>query len=66
MGEWENDKEDDPRRTRSYPMTPRGYKDYDDVNFRPKGLPPPDNVYAESKPRDPMASIGKEFADAQL
>ena len=47
-------------------MTPRGYKDYDDVNFRPKGLPPPDNVYAESKPRDPMASIGKEFADAQL
>lgn len=33
MCEFENEKEEDPRKTRSYPMTPRGMKDYDELNF---------------------------------
>lgn len=65
MGEWEDDKEEDPRKVRSYPMTPKGMKEYDDVNFGNfNGLPPPDNVYADSKPPDPMGTAGKVLVDA--
>ena len=33
MGEMENEREEDPRKTRSYPMSPRGMKDYEELDF---------------------------------
>lgn len=61
MVEFGADLEDDPRRTKSCPQSPR---DSDDFSFdRDQALPLVDNVYAESKPPDPLANIGKEFSD---
>lgn len=41
MGEWEDDKEEDPRKVKSYPLSPRGYKEYDDMYLsKLKGMVP--------------------------
>jgi hypothetical protein len=51
MIEFGNELEDDPRRTRSEPVSPRHAGDEFD---RDTPLPTIDNVYAESKPADPL------------
>ena len=61
MIDFGNDLEDDPRLTRSEPNSPR--HDNDDFLFDREGLPTIDNVYAESKPPDPIANLGKIFTD---
>ena len=49
MGEYENEREPDPRKIYSYPSTPEGYRQ--DLNvLKLKALQPPDNVYAEARP----------------
>ena len=60
MTGFENDMEDDPRRTKSEPMSPRGEEDF---TFDKNALMN-DNVYAESKPANPLGKIGKNFQDA--
>jgi len=60
MIEFGNELEDDPRRTRSEPNSPR--KNDNDFD-RDTPLPTIDNVYAESKPRDPVGNIGKTYSD---
>ena len=57
MCEHDNDKEDDPRECHSYPMTPKGQKEYEDFRFeRPENFEfiQMDNVYAESVPPVPI------------
>ena len=66
MCEFENDKEEDPRETRSYPMTPRGMKNYEEFDFLAPQVFQSDNVYAESKPYDPLAKIGKTYVEIGL
>ena len=44
MIEFESDKEEDPRKVRSYPLTPKGKIEFEELHFSPK-----DNVYADSK-----------------
>lgn len=58
MVEFGNELEDDPRRTRSMPVSPRGEGEFDN-----EYLPTLDNVYAEAKPADPLANMGKTFSD---
>jgi hypothetical protein len=60
MIEFGNELEDDPRRTRSEPVSPRHAGDEFD---RDTPLPTIDNVYAESKPADPLGNIGKTYSD---
>ena len=60
MIEFGNELEDDPRRTRSEPVSPRHTGDEFD---RDTPLPTIDNVYAESKPADPLGNIGKTYSD---
>lgn len=59
-------------RPRSYPLSPRTRKEMENPLINPLALGfdrddefwvPQDNVYAESKPPDPLARIGKTFAD---
>ena len=59
MGEYENDREDDPREILSYPRTPPGYRDEDRdfSNFR--AFAPPDNVYADVKKPKRQAEVGE-------
>lgn len=67
-----NPREETPERPRSYPLSPRarrelenplinplalGYDDYDDF------WEPEDNVYADSRPPDPLQKIGKNYKD---
>ncbi len=58
MCEFDNDKEDDPRKTKSWPSSP---KEGGEPNFSHDY---PDNVIAESKPPNPLYGIGKTFADS--
>ena len=59
MIEFGNELEDDPRITQSQPCSPRN-----DVLFdKDAGLPTIDNVYAESRPADPLGKLGKTFTD---
>jgi hypothetical protein len=58
MIEFGNELEDDPRRTKSQPVSPRSDRDFDNEH-----LPTIDNVYAESKPADPLGNMGKTFSD---
>ena len=61
MIDFGNDLEDDPRRTQSCPVSPR---EKDDFLFdKDAMLPTLDNVYAESKPADPLGNVGKTFTD---
>ena len=60
MIEFGNDLEDDPRRTRSEPASPRNK---DNEFDRDTPLPTIDNVYAESKPADPLGRLGKTYSD---
>lgn len=60
MIEFGNELEDDPRRTRSEPVSPRHAGDEFD---RDTPLPTIDNVYAESKPADPLGNLGKTYSD---
>ncbi len=62
MIEFGNELEDDPRRTKSCPASPRG--DHDDWDFdKDAPMPTIDNVYAESRPADPLGRLGKTFSD---
>ncbi len=60
MVDFGNELEDDPRRTRSEPTSPRNMGDEFDRNTP---LPTIDNVYAESKPADPLGNIGKTYSE---
>ena len=60
MIEFGNDLEDDPRATKSEPHSPRG--DHDEFD-RNTPLPTIDNVYAESKPADPLGKLGKTYSE---
>lgn len=60
MIEFGNELEDDPRGTRSEPVSPRHAADEFD---RDTPLPTIDNVYAESKPADPLGKFGKTYSD---
>ena len=60
MIEFGNDLEDDPRMTKSEPHSPRGERDEFDRNTP---LPTLDNVYAESKPADPLGKLGKTYSE---
>ena len=60
MIEFGNELEEDPRRTRSEPVSPRHAGDEFD---RDTPLPTIDNVYAESKPADPLGKLGKTYSD---
>ncbi len=60
MIEFGNDLEDDPRATKSEPHSPRGDQDEFDRNTP---LPTVDNVYAESKPADPLGKLGKTYSE---
>jgi hypothetical protein len=58
MGVNGSEKEEDPRKTRSLPSSPSGDFQFDrDAHLR-------NNVYAESKPANPLGKIGKSYADA--
>jgi hypothetical protein len=62
---------EDEREVKSWPVSPRNEKDYQDLLNQPKfkpfgfmeGLDQPDNVIAESKPADPRGNKGKNFSD---
>ena len=65
----DNEKEEDSRRIKSYPLSPKSKKEYDgsatfdkDNAYDKLGLL--DNVYAESKPPNPGGKVGKSFVDA--
>lgn len=67
-----NDQEELSERPRSYPLSPRSKKDLENPLINPMALgynanddfwEPKDNVYAESKPPDPLAKIGKKYKD---
>ena len=57
-----NLREDDPRLVKSEPPSPKHEWDQPESNLLEKNV---DNVYAESKPSDPLAKIGKTFTDAE-
>jgi hypothetical protein len=59
MIEFGNELEEDPRRTKSEPASPRLNDEFD----RNTHLPTLDNVYAESKPADPLGKLGKTYSD---
>lgn len=61
----DNELEEDEREIRSYPLTPKTKKLYEGP-FIFDYLPREDNVYAESKPPNPLGKIGKEYSDAEL
>jgi hypothetical protein len=60
MIEFGNELEDDPRQTKSEPNSPRHKGDEFDRNTP---LPTLDNVYADSKPADPLGKLGKTYSD---
>lgn len=68
---FDNEKEEDERKVKSFPLTPKSRKEYDgSFSFGPNDRynkvveEPLDNVYAESKPADPIANAGKSYSDA--
>ena len=66
-----NPKEELSERPRSYPLSPRARRDLENPLINPFALEfnndefwvPQDNVYAESKPPDPLVRIGKKYID---
>jgi len=69
---YENERETLSDRPRSYPLSPRTRQDMENPLINPLALgfdrdedfwEPRDNVYAESKPPDPLGKIGKSYAD---
>ena len=55
----DNEHEEDPRKFKSEPASPGGQAAAFDKNiFRN-----PDNVYADSKPPNPLGKIGKTYSD---
>ena len=62
MIELGNDLEDDPRLTKSCPASPRANRD-DNFFDKDAHLPTVDNVYAESRPADPLGKLGKTYSD---
>jgi len=61
----ENEKEDDPRMLKTFPLSPRARNEYDEpFNFNDYVKEQPDNVYAEGKPANPLGREGKIFVDA--
>ena len=68
-----NPREELSDRPRSYPLSPRARKDLENPLINPLALGfdneddefwmPQDNVYAESKPPDPLGKIGKNYKD---
>ena len=65
----DNEKEEDPRKIKSFPLSPKTRKEYDepisfDINDRYNQPELLDNVYAESKPPNPVGRVGKTFSDA--
>ena len=67
-----NPREDTPERPRSYPLSPRTRKELENPLINPLALgygdeedfwEPEDNVYAESKPPDPLGKLGKTYKD---
>ena len=65
-----NEREDTPECLRSYPLSPRTRKELKDPLINPRALgygddedfwEPEDNVYAESKPPDPLGKLGKTY-----
>lgn len=67
-----NPREELSERPRSYPLSPRTRKEMEDPLINPLALgferedyfwEPQDNVYAESKPPDPLGKIGKSYKD---
>ena len=67
-----NEKEDTPERPRSYPLSPRTRNELENPLINPLALgyvddedfwEPEDNVYAESKPPDPLGKLGKTYKD---
>ena len=59
-----DEKENDPRRTQSEPPTPKPDWDNDDPNMLSRNNNM-DNVYADSKPSDPLGKLGKTYSDAE-
>lgn len=57
MIDFGNELEEDPRKTKSVNNSPRNY------DFDREGLPALDNVYAESKPADPLGKLGRTYSD---
>jgi hypothetical protein len=69
---YENDREELPERPRSYPLSPRARREMENPLINPLALgfagddeswTPQDNVYAESKPPDPLGKVGKTYKD---
>ena len=67
-----NEIESTPERPRSYPLSPRARREIENPLINPLHLGfdrddimwvPQDNVYAESKPPDPLGKIGKTYKD---
>jgi hypothetical protein len=57
---FENDKEEDPRKAKTNPNSPRAG---DGLPFDRNAMLS-DNVYAESKPPNPLGKQGKTYVDA--
>ena len=63
----ESEKEEDPRKIKTHPLSPRSRKIYDEpfqFNKDDYLREQPDNVYAESKPPNPLGRVGKTYTDA--
>jgi hypothetical protein len=61
MFEYQGELEEDPRKTRSFPTSPKGYREFDGVDFGRFGNNF-DNVYADSKAPQPKKGA-KEFSE---
>lgn len=69
---FENERDELSERPRSYPLSPRARREIEDPLINPLALGfdrddefwvPQDNVYAESKPPNPLGKIGKNYKD---
>jgi len=62
---------EDEREVKSWPVSPKNEKDYQELLNQPKFKPfgfmenidQPDNVFAEGKPANPNGKKGKDFSD---
>ena len=61
MGQFENDREEDPRRTKSLPASPKDDFKFDKDAYLKDRYP--DNVGAEAQPPNPLSKVGKQFTD---
>lgn len=62
MIQFENEKESDPRLTKSLPTSPMSDFKFDKEAYMKDRFP--DNVFAESAPPNPLGKVGKTFTDA--